>query len=167
MTLFGCRTTRPASLGMIPTEGFVQGWHADLRMSGGERIDRMYLREGVLFVYTQYNRVFAMTPTGGELKAIMQVAPRQGVVRPPVVLSDKWIFPTLSTFEVYTTAGKLERSADLGHATRGPATARGIISMWAWTIPPASGWRKSISPRRSAKPSGSCSRSAAFPPRPR
>ena len=125
LTLFGCRTTRPASLGMIPAEGFVQGWHADLKMRGGEQINRMYLREGVLFVYTTNNRVFAVTPTGGELKAIMQVAPRQGVVRPPVVLSDKWIFPTLSTFEVYTTAGKLERSADLGHATRGPATGSG------------------------------------------
>jgi outer membrane protein assembly factor BamB len=122
---FGCRSkpTQPAT-GLIPANAFMRSWGLQLELKN-DRVTDLFLRDNNLFAYTANNRVFAMSATGGELLALMHPTPRGSVMRPPVVLTDKWVIPTTSTLEVFKTNGRLADSILLDRATRGSAGGLG------------------------------------------
>ncbi len=64
---------------------------------------------------------------GGQLLSSNAITAPRGQLRPPVILGDKIVYPTLSTMEVYDRRGRLTASVPLEHPTRSPAVPQGNV----------------------------------------
>ena len=51
----------------VPANAFVAVWKAPLELGRGNAINRLYLRGDTLFVYTEANRVYALSASGGQI----------------------------------------------------------------------------------------------------
>jgi hypothetical protein len=120
--LAGCARRPPAPvMAPIPANAFQTGWRADLDLKR-DSADRLFLRDGLVFLYTKNNRVNVISAAGGELLASNQVVSPRQELRPPVLLGDKIVYPTLLAFEVYDRRGREIETVPLERATRSPAT---------------------------------------------
>lgn len=128
-TAIGCaaRKKEPV-LGPIPANGFMKQWGATLDLSReGDEADRLFLRSDLLFLYTRKNRVYTFNAASGELLARNQVASPSSELRPPVLLGEQIVIPTISTLEVYDRKGRKVESIDAGRAVRSPAAVQGTF----------------------------------------
>jgi hypothetical protein len=119
--------TGPREPGEIRSQGFVEQWRAPLAMEGNEVMERGFLIDGTLYLYTSENRVFAIEASGGQLRYSNDVARATTRVRPPLVQANRVLFPTRSTLEIYSTAGRQLGSVPLGHSIRSPGVGSGNI----------------------------------------
>jgi outer membrane protein assembly factor BamB len=85
----------------------------------------VYLRDDVLFVYTQRNTVVAFNAASGKVLYAAQVTPDSVPLKPPIVVKDRHGFPAGSTIEMYTKDGKKSETVDCTHSIRSPATPHG------------------------------------------
>ena len=123
----GCaRRAQPATIGPVPADRFVKSWGADLRLNR-DQVDRIFHRGDLVFLYTRANRAYVLSAAGGQLLSANSITSPGGVLRPPVILGDKIVYPTLATMEVYDRRGRLSASVPLEHPTRSPAVTQGNV----------------------------------------
>jgi outer membrane protein assembly factor BamB len=129
----GCRSNRndPHAAGAngpmpreIPANAFVAQWKAPLELGRGNEINHLYLRGETLFVYTQSNRVYALSAAGGQILWAATVSDPRERLQPPLVIKDLTIIPTSSTLELFQRGKKL-RTIKLNFAVRSPAAGEG------------------------------------------
>jgi outer membrane protein assembly factor BamB len=111
----------------VPSNSFVRQWANGLKLNAKDSVDRMYLRENTLYVYTAANEVYALGRTGGDLKYIATPAVSGGLLRPPLELDDKVIYPSGSTIDVFNNRGRQLRTIELTKSVRSSATGIGNI----------------------------------------
>jgi len=110
----------PQRIVAVPPNSFVQGWSAPLELKD-DRVTELHLRENNLYVYTRSDTVYSIGRNGGELQFVVPVKASGGVLRPPVEIKDRILFPTAATMEIYKPNGRFERRFPLDFSTRGPA----------------------------------------------
>jgi outer membrane protein assembly factor BamB len=128
----GCRSANSARDGTanqplpreIPANAFVAQWKAPLELGRGNAINHLYLRGDTLFVYTQANRVYALSAAGGQILWAATVADPRERLQPPLVIKDLTIIPTSATLELFQ-GGKKLRTIKLNFAVRSPASGDG------------------------------------------
>ncbi len=127
ISAIGCAAKKKPepALGPIAPNGFMKQWGATLDLSKDkDEADRLFLRDDLVFLYTKRNRVYTFSAKSGELLAMNQVATPASELRPPVLLGDRIVIPTLSTLEVYDRKGRKVESIELERASRSPAAVR-------------------------------------------
>jgi hypothetical protein len=123
----GCaRRAQPATIGPVPADRFAKNWGANLNLRRDEA-DRIFLRGDLLFLYTRANRSYVLSAAGGQLLSVNPITAPTGQLRPPMILGDKIIYPTLATMEVYDRRGRLTASVPLEYPTRSPAVPQGNV----------------------------------------
>ncbi|MEZ0267398.1 MAG: PQQ-binding-like beta-propeller repeat protein [Phycisphaerae bacterium] len=88
----------------IPAQSFKREWAADLKI-GNDAVDRMFVSEDLLFVYTKSNTAYVMNRASGRVRFFDKVTTSKLPPHPPVVLKERIVFPTSSTLEVYRRDG--------------------------------------------------------------
>lgn len=94
----------------LPMQSFRRDWGAELLLDKGDAIDRVFVKEDLIFAYTKKNLVFALNRASGVIRFSNNIS--DTTIRPhePVVIKDRIIFPTDSTLEIYRRDGRFERS---------------------------------------------------------
>ena len=142
----------------LPAGSFARTWEVNLDLAKGNRVTGLYRVGDGLVVYTADNLVYGLTP-GGSTRFVRQVGRPTSDLLPPVstaVLADdavegstaaspgsaeaaeraargaRLVFPTASTFEVYTPAGTFEKSVASEYPLGGaPAAGSGLVYIGA------------------------------------
>jgi hypothetical protein len=127
----GCATTDGAKDGgaataagaaePIPLQSFGRLWSSEAKLAKGDRLTSVYVREDTVFAYSKRGTVVAFDRASGTVLYIIDV-PRgsDGRMRPPVVLKDHVVIPTLSNLEVYErTTGRKRTDPQTGQPDRG------------------------------------------------
>ena len=112
--------------GPIPANSFARTWANDLKLKK-DSVDKLYLRENTVFVYTVNHLVYAIGRSGGDLKYQAAPAVSGGQLRPPLELSDVVIYPSGSTIEVFNDQGRRLRTIELEKSIRSGANGAGTI----------------------------------------
>lgn len=103
----------------VPQQSFVRAWTYNAQLSGKHNdLEKLYLTDNNLFAYTSNNEVYILTRSGGSLQSVDAVNATGGILREPVTLQDRIVFPTGTTLEVFDTHGILQRSMPLPYPTR-------------------------------------------------
>src|SRR5207248_6530853 len=110
----------------VPANNCVRQWANDLKLVK-DSVASLHLREENIFVYTKSNLVYAIGRTGGDLKYLAQPQVSGGVLRAPLVLGDRVIFPSGSTIEVFNNRGRQLRTISLEKSVRSGAVGIGNI----------------------------------------
>jgi hypothetical protein len=118
----GCqhRDTGPKDTGAIepiPVQSFKREWVADLQMKD-DVVDRVILREDLVFAYSKKNVAYVMNRSGGVVRFTAKITDSALPIYEPVVLKDRFVFPTDSTLELYRRDGRFERSYKTTSAPR-------------------------------------------------
>jgi outer membrane protein assembly factor BamB len=113
---------QPSTVEEIPANSFQVKQYALLPTESDKPTD-IYLRENFLIVYSEKHLAYVLDRESLALKWIAQISGPGTRIRPPVVLKDFVVFPTLSALEVYDPYGKNHRSIP----TRGLALRSGAI----------------------------------------
>ena len=122
----GCAVKGPEKKSVeIPAGSFAPQWLADLGLKGDEATE-IFVRDELVIVYTRDHFAFVLDRDSGVLKWVVQLSSQGVMARPPVVLKDYIVFPTISTMEVYNRQGKGHRSVQApGMALRSGAAGLG------------------------------------------
>jgi outer membrane protein assembly factor BamB len=124
----GCRHMEdktPSAVSELQSGSFTRTWIADLGLRGDDATD-VYVREDLVIVYTRENFAYVIERETGVVKWVVQLTGKGVKVRPPVVLKDYVVFPTISTMEVYNRQGKEHRTVQVqGYALRSGAAGTG------------------------------------------
>lgn len=131
MVTGGCRNraTQPvkqSDVQQIPPGSFAIQWPAPLGLKN-DAINALYLRQDMLFAYSQDDVVYALTRNGGAIQFSNNVAVGGGTLRPPVLLADYLVYPISSSLEIYTRRGRQMGSVPMGNAVSSPGIANGDI----------------------------------------
>jgi outer membrane protein assembly factor BamB len=123
----GCAPNHPMdSVAMAPVGSLAKQWSFPLNLDKkDDAIRGLYLRDDVLFAYTQRNTVVAFSAASGKVNYAIQVTPDEVPLKPPIVVKDEHAFPAGSTIEMYSKAGKKIESVDCTHSIRSPGTPKG------------------------------------------
>jgi outer membrane protein assembly factor BamB len=119
--LAGCQQTKAPVVELpeaIPAQSFRRDWAANLQLDKGDAIDRLFVREDIVFVYTQKNMAFALNKAGGVIRFSAMISDSIVKPHPPIVLKERIVFPTDSTLEIYRRDGLFERSFRLSSSVR-------------------------------------------------
>ena len=108
------------TVGPVSPNNFVIAWKAPLEV-GDDAVTELHLRDKNVYAYTRNDVVYSLGRGGGEIQYVAPVKASGGVLRPPVELKDRVVFPTATTMEIYRTNGKLDRRFPLDYSTRSPA----------------------------------------------
>jgi outer membrane protein assembly factor BamB len=122
----GCQTNvKSSTVAEIPAGAFTRKWMADLALKGDEATD-VFVRDNLIIVYTRDHFAYVLDRESGTSKWVAQVSSGGVKLRPPLVLKDYIVFPTISSMEVYDRFGKHHRGvAAPGLALRSGATGYG------------------------------------------
>lgn len=126
--LVGCRNTQSAEKAVLaPVGSLVQSWKLPLELSSqGDSIRGLYLRDDILFAYSQNNRVVAITAATGKIIFGADVTPGSIPLKPPIVMKDRYCFPDGSSIECYDRkTGKLLDSVETERSIRSPGAQSG------------------------------------------
>ena len=124
----GCQTNHvpaTAQVAEIPAGSFTSKWNADLALKGDKATD-IFVRDNLIIVYTREHFAYVLDRESGASKWVAQVSAGGVKLRPPIVLKDYVVFPSISTMEVYDRFGRHHRSVQAqGLALRSGATGYG------------------------------------------
>lgn len=109
----------------LPANSFARTWANDLKLDRGDAIKSLFVRDDVLFVYTNQHVVYAIGRSGGGLQYAAEPDVSGGVLRPPLVLGETVIYPSGSSLEVFNKQGRRVRTIELEKPTRGGAAGTG------------------------------------------
>lgn len=127
MAIVGCRHTTPPTaqaIGSVPAGSFVRAWMADLGI-GKDPARDIFMRGDCVIVYTRGAFSYVVGRTSGEMRFIHEIKTTGGVLRPPILLTDKLVYPTATTLEIYAVKGKHLRTMELPNSTHGPGAGIG------------------------------------------
>jgi outer membrane protein assembly factor BamB len=121
----GCtRKKQPDAVAPIPVGSLVRDWKFDLDLSRrDDEIRGLYLRDKILYAYTQRNTVVALDAASGRALFSADVTPDGIPLKPPIPLKDRVAFPNGATIEVYDLRGKKVESVDAERSIRSPGVA--------------------------------------------
>ncbi len=108
------------TIGAIPPNSFVQQWKAPLNLRN-DSITELHLRDNNVYAYTRNDVVYSLSRAGGDTQYAAPIQASGGVLRPPVEIKGRIVFPTATTMEIYNSNGRFERRFPLDYSTRGPA----------------------------------------------
>src|SRR5437773_2970811 len=111
----------------VPSNSYVREWSNDLRLNKGDSVDKLHVRDDTVYVYTRDYQVYAIGRSGGELRYLAQPDISGGVLRPPLELGDRVVYPCGSTLEVFNNRGRPIRTIELEKPTRSGAIGSGHI----------------------------------------
>ena len=124
LAIGGCRKdpakVQGPTIGAIPPNSFVQHWRAPLNLEN-DSITELHLRDKNLYAYTRGDVAYSLSRAGGDTQFGAPIQASGGVLRPPVEIKDRIVFPTATTMEIYRTNGTFERRFPLDYSTRSPA----------------------------------------------
>lgn len=124
----GCQQQKPETKAAeaIPAGAFTRKWLAQVKLDGGDSVANLYAREDLLIVYTKEHKGYVFNRESGGFMWLAPITNPGTKVRPPVVLKDYVVFPTVSTLEVYDRAtGRNHRTVHLDFALRSGAVGAG------------------------------------------
>jgi outer membrane protein assembly factor BamB len=127
MAAGGCGHIAPPTeaVAELQAGSFTRKWIADLGLRGDDAAD-VYVRDDLVIIYTRENFAYVMDRESGVVKWVVQLTGKGVKVRPPVVLKDYVVFPTISTMEIYNRQGKEHRTVQVqGYALRSGAAGTG------------------------------------------
>jgi len=119
----GCASNQPVDDGaaVAPVGSLTKQWNFDLDLKKkDDSIRGLYLRDDVLFAYTQRNTVIAFGAASGKVIYAERVTPDSAHLKPPIMIKDQLAFLAGSTIEIYTKAGRHVESVDCTHSIRSP-----------------------------------------------
>lgn len=108
------------AIGPVDPNNFVIAWKAPIDLKN-DAITELHLRDSNLYAYTRNDVVYSLSRGGGGIQYMAPVKASGGVLRPPVELKDRIVFPTATTMEIYRPTGTLDRRFPLDYSTRSPA----------------------------------------------
>jgi outer membrane protein assembly factor BamB len=108
------------TIGAVPPNSFVQQWKAPLNLNN-DNITELHLRDNNVYAYSRNDVAYSLSRGGGDIQFAAPVKASGGVLRPPVEIKDRIVFPTATTMEIYKSNGRFERRFPLDYSTRGPA----------------------------------------------
>jgi outer membrane protein assembly factor BamB len=116
--LAGCAGTPPAieragDPEPLPVPSLARAWATHLELKK-DQVDRLFVQGDMLFVYTKNGTSYVMSRDSGAIRHVDEVPGGNYRLHPPVVLTNSIVYPTTSTLEVFSLAGGLERTIDLG-----------------------------------------------------
>jgi hypothetical protein len=125
----GCASSRKNSANTntpmpIPSNSFARQWANDLKL-GKDSVDKLYLRENTVYVYTANHQVYAIGRSGGDLKYLATPEVSGGVLRQPLELSEVVVYPSGSTIDVFNERGRRLRTIELEKPVRSGASGVG------------------------------------------
>jgi len=119
-------TYKANAVAELPADSFVKAWMADLHLKDAS-IQRIDVREKMLYVVSSNKQVTAINRGPGTIKFVAQVAQAGERLLPPVELTDKIVFPTATSLEIYDYTGVHQRSVNLDAPIRSGATGGGSM----------------------------------------
>lgn len=111
---------QPIEAGPLAVPSFKRDWASTLTLKDDE-VDRLYVREGLLFVYTKTGTSFVLDRTNGTVTQMNVVPGGNYRLRAPVLLKDYIVYPTTSQFEIWDRRGQKVRTIDLKASIRSEA----------------------------------------------
>lgn len=111
----------------VPANNFVRNWANDLKLDKKDPVDELHLAGDTLFVYTKEHLVYGIDRAGGTLKYAAQPTVSGGVLRPPLVLGDRVVFPSGASIDIFNNRGRVQRTVELEKPIRSSATGAGDI----------------------------------------
>ena len=121
-----CQTTKPEqnTVALVPVNSFARTWTLPLNLD--ERRDSLrslHLRDDMLFAYSARNRVTVMSAAEGRPLYALDITPDGVPIKPPVIVKENIAFPSGSSIEIYSKAGKFIDSANTKRSIRSAGTA--------------------------------------------
>jgi outer membrane protein assembly factor BamB len=108
----------------LQPQSFTRAWKAELDLKE-DSLEDLYLEGDRLFAYTRNHDAYVMSAAGGTLAAVTGVNATGGVLREPVIMPDKVVYPTGITLEIHDVRGQLVKSMSLPYPTRSRGLASG------------------------------------------
>ena len=125
LALAGCaKKAPPPRIVEVPAQSFTRAWTAELQ-SKHNPVERLYVREDLVFIYTHDRVVYVLDRNGGQLRHADFVVRPGSQLLPPVVLATEIIYPATSTLEVYDRRGSKVRTINVGSPLRSGAIGAG------------------------------------------
>ncbi len=121
---------------------FSRVWSSDVSKDISDRGDRataLYLTDRNLFLITRQNFSYVFDRSSGALLNVHQIATGDIQILPPIVFGDRWVYPTLSTLEIFDTTGVKTSSVPLAATVRTPGLVAGKSRILLTLAYPAGG----------------------------
>jgi hypothetical protein len=125
--LAGCQQQKsaPPPVAEVPSGSFMRKWVADVALKS-DSVANVYVREDLLIVYTKNHFGYVFNRDSGGFMWVANITSPGTKVRPPLVLKDYVILPTVATLEVFDrSTGRNRRSVPLPFALRSGAVGAG------------------------------------------
>jgi outer membrane protein assembly factor BamB len=110
---------------ILPAQSFARQWTAELDLQR-DNVEQIHVRPDMVFAYTQRRHSYVLNRGGGHLEGI-HILPREMRVRGPVVGSERIVYPTSATLEVFDLRGRRLQTVPLPRAARSGAVGRGAF----------------------------------------
>ncbi len=112
-------------VGPLAVNSFKREWSADLKLPGRDDLIELHLRDDLLFAYSRAHTSYCLSRTTGVTNFINEVTGPKGNLHPPVILKDYVVYPTTTSFEVYSRQGRKVKSYQIDYAIRSDAAGAG------------------------------------------
>jgi outer membrane protein assembly factor BamB len=114
----------------LPAQSFKRDWGANLQLKD-DSVTRVVFREDSVFIYTKKNDAYVLNSQTGAIRFTTHVSDTIVPLHDPLVLKDRYVFPTDSTLELYRRDGRFERSFKTSSSLRtnpaGAATGSTVV----------------------------------------
>jgi outer membrane protein assembly factor BamB len=111
--------------GPLPVNSFTRAWGSTVELPKKDAISEIHVRDTTIYVYSKSGQVNGLSRDTGVLQFTYHVKNGGSELRPPIVLKDSIVYPTLMTLEVYAPDGRFTRSVSLPFAIRTDASGAG------------------------------------------
>jgi outer membrane protein assembly factor BamB len=116
----------------LPLGSFGRLWATNVAV-GNDRLTQLHVRDAAIYAYTRGGAVATMDRESGRLQYAATVKNGRGELHPPVVMTDRVVFPTNTSLESFAPDGRYLKSTPLKFALRSHAVggADGLVFVGA------------------------------------
>ena len=108
----------------LPLNSFTRLWAIETHQKYG-KLNQVFMRGDYIFAYSRTGNVCMVGRNDGHLIAVSDIRHGREQLRPPVVLRDRVVYPTNSSFEMYELTGGFIGSKDVSYSVRSNAVGSG------------------------------------------
>jgi outer membrane protein assembly factor BamB len=125
--MVGCQSNsrQQMSTMVVPAQSFVRDWGTNLPVKDRDSITDLFIRGDTIFAYSKNNFAYAVNRTSGQFLYYNPITSSTTTLYPPVLLSDRVIYPCSESLEIYTLQGRKMDTIALGYSLSGPAVGKG------------------------------------------